>query len=143
MTNEEKTKAFIEIHRMFERLCHQNFKEHRYSCSECILNKMKKSDGKFLCNVFSVFPVSPIVTDEDIEKVIEIIQKWNEENPRKTYLQDFLEKFPQAKKSRGQEIPIFCVQSIYGNNSVKCLMDTGSPDCFSCWNTSMPEEEEK
>ena len=33
----------------------------------------------------------------DIEKAIATVKKWSKEHPRKTILQDFLEKYPKAE----------------------------------------------
>lgn len=49
------------------------------------------------CNVVCLFDGTPDNwTHEEIEKVVPIIEKWSKEHPRKTRLQDFLEKFPNA-----------------------------------------------
>lgn len=35
-------------------------------------------------------------TQEEIERVAQIVEQWSEEHPRKTRLADFLEKYPNA-----------------------------------------------
>lgn len=36
---------------------------------------------------------------DDIEEVIEIVEQWSQDNPQKTMIQDFFEKFPNAPRS--------------------------------------------
>ena len=35
-------------------------------------------------------------TSEEIERIVSFVEKWSEENPKKTRLMDFLEKYPNA-----------------------------------------------
>lgn len=44
---------------------------------------------------------------EDATKLIETIQKWSDEHPKKTYAQDFFEKFPNAQNYAGVN-PVVC-----------------------------------
>lgn len=39
---------------------------------------------------------------EDATKLIETIQKWSDEHPKKTYAQDFFEKFPKVRRKNGR-----------------------------------------
>lgn len=66
------------------------------------------------------------------DDVNEIVDKWVAEHHAKTYMQDFFEKFPNARKSRTGE-PISCVEDMYS-------VDFGcGDDCHACWNKVMPE----
>lgn len=52
---------------------------------------------------------------------------------RKTYLEDFLEKFPNAPmESEGE--PAACRRGIYSDGPMSCKME-----CRECWNEVMPE----
>lgn len=42
------------------------------------------------------------VCTADAEKAIKVLQKWSDEQPKKTHAQDFLGKFPNTRKKRGQ-----------------------------------------
>lgn len=67
----------------------------------------------------------------------EIVDKWVEEHPVKTYMQDFFEKFPNAMKAKSGE-PIPCVKSMYPKIHLSpCLEEK---ECFDCWNQEMKEE---
>ena len=67
-----------------------------------------------------------------------IIDKWCAEHPQKTYMQDFLEKFPNADMSRGDNIPMVCRAHVYGG---VCPIYNDNVSCSGCWNEVMPEEE--
>lgn len=79
---------------------------------------------------FCVLPFPEICA----KKAIEVLQKWRTEHPKKTYAQDFFEKFPDAPidKSFKEKCPWVCRMGIYGG---EC------PDikCYECWNEPMEE----
>ena len=66
------------------------------------------------------------------EKAEDIVKQWAKEHPQKTYMEDFLEKFPKAKIGE-HNIPTACREYIYGG---------GCPEpanCLACWNEPMEE----
>lgn len=68
---------------------------------------------------------------EDVKTAIETVQKWSDEHPKKTYAQDFFEKFPKAQ-SDSDGAPHTCRKTIYGG---KCP----GAGCGECWNEPMEE----
>lgn len=74
----------------------------------------------------------------EIEKTVEILQKWSNEHPKKTYEQDFFEKFPKAPidKSFKEKCPWVCRMGIYGG-------ECSGIECDECWNEPMNDEEPK
>lgn len=66
-----------------------------------------------------------------------IIDKWCAEHPQKTYLQDFLEKFPNAQVYNSGE-PLASACNVYGN-----VFACEGHLCGECWNAAMPDEAEK
>ena len=76
--------------------------------------------------------------NKNAKKAIKIVQKWSDEHSRKTYAQDFFEKFPKAQ--RGSDgAPFVCKKTIYGRarpNFEDCGY-TGT--CENCWNEPMEE----
>ena len=66
-----------------------------------------------------------------------IIDKWCAEHPQKTYLQDFLEKFPNAKLYDDGE-PLADACDVYGD-----VFDCKGHKCCDCWNIVMPDEADK
>ncbi len=75
-----------------------------------------------------------ISKEKIIEKVKEV-EQWAKEHPRKTYKQDFLEKFPNAKNSIDAGIlSSYCRNTLYGIEG-RCL----GHSCGECWNEEMEE----
>ena len=64
-----------------------------------------------------------------------IIDKWCAEHPQKTYLQDFLEKFPNAKLDDDGE-PLADACDVYGD-----VFACKGHKCCDCWNKVMPEKD--
>ena len=75
---------------------------------------------------------------EDAKTAVENLQKWSDEHPKKTYIQDFLEKFPKAQiDSDGS--PFACRKKLYGGvrpNDKRC---DRRETCKNCWNKPMEE----
>ena len=75
---------------------------------------------------------------EDVKTAIEIVQKWSDEHPVKTYAQDFFEKFPKAQ-GWVDGTPFACRKRIYGGvrpNDKRCDRREA---CKNCWNEPMEE----
>ena len=68
------------------------------------------------------------------EEHLKILEKWDKEHPRKTRLQDFLEKYPNAPTNT-YNVPLCCVNKIFGN--VEICSERAS--CEICWNTPIEE----
>lgn len=81
--------------------------------------------------VEGVLPPSQEVSFEcsTAESEIDKIIQWSKDNPRKTRLQDFLEKYPNAEFSQ-EGIPEACAGTL-GYCSSNCV---GSLSCSKCWN---------
>lgn len=74
---------------------------------------------------------------EHPEEAIAIVQKWSEEHPRKTFLQDFLEKYPKARlNEKGYPDDVCPIYLGYLGENFECkgMFDT---NCLSCWNQWM------
>ena len=84
-------------------------------CEEC----------PFFCNCSS--------PDSFLDNADEIVEKWVEEHPVKTYMQDFYEKFPKAYKESDR--PTVCRALIYGEEP-NCF----KIDCKKCWDQFMRGE---
>lgn len=95
--------------------------------------------NKEQCPLF-VFCKHPVITRgaEYAKKLIEAIQNWSDEHPKKTYVQDFFEKFPKAPKDKTfkEKCPWVCRMGIYGG-------ECPSAGCVECWNEPMNDEETK
>ena len=110
-----------------ERLC-----DSRTACSANEKNKER-------CPLFDFceFTYSKIYI-EDAKSAVENLQKWSDEHPKKTYAQDFFEKFPKAQ-SGSDGTPLVCREEIYGRARPK-FEDCGyMGTCENCWNEPMEE----
>ena len=76
---------------------------------------------------------------EDAKMAIESLQKWSNERQKKTYAQDFFEKFPDAPKDEAVKgkCPWACRMGIYGGGCPKIEPDIDC--CYECWNEPMEE----
>lgn len=93
------------------------------SRDECVANAANKED----CPMFGVCTLTySKIRDKDIKTAIETMQKWSDEQPKKTYAQDFFEKFPKAR-SNSDGTPFVCRERIYGG---ECPV----LECDECWN---------
>lgn len=110
-----------------KRLC-----DSRTGCTADVANKEQ-------CPLFA-FCKHPSITRgaEYAKKLIENLQKWSDEHPKKTYAQDFFEKFPNAQNYAGVN-PVVCRKKIYGGFKNG---DCAEP-CYKCWNEPMNDEEPK
>lgn len=103
------------------------------SRDECVANAANKED----CPMFGVCKLTHSkICAEDAKKAIEIVQKWSDERPKKTYAQDFFEKFPKAR-SNSDGTPFVCRERIYGGECPVLECD----ECWNkeCWNEPMEE----
>lgn len=94
----------------------------RISCSECPLSNYKG----IACQELKVkYP----------EKAVAIVQKWAAEHPRKTILQDLLEKHPKTLVTSDGTPNICPYQLGY-------ISDSGCDDktCADCWNSPLESE---
>lgn len=74
------------------------------------------------------------------EKAVEIIEQWSKEHPRKTYKDDFIEKFPDAK-SFDDDVPMIHWCNIYNKGNCKYGQGDGLRMCVECWGEEMNEDE--
>lgn len=103
------------------------------------------ADNKEQCPLFDFCFCERSITTRDAEeimKVIEILQKWSDEHSKKTYAQDFFEKFPKAQ-SYSDGSPVICRKIIYGEirPPFENCYYTGA--CYRCWSEPMNDEETK
>ena len=115
-----------------KRLC-----DSRTACSANEKNKER-------CPLF-VFCKCTITTRsvEEITTAIENLQKWSDKRSKKTYAQDFFEKFPKAQRN-SDGTPFVCRKRIYGGIHSATLEDCDyTRACYRCWNEPMSDEETK
>lgn len=92
-------------------------------CEDCKFYECNNKYGQE-CAVF---------IDQHPEKAVEIIEAWAEEHPERTYLTDFLEKYPNALRHNSGS-PKSCARNL---GYVKDCPKSGGGNCIDCWNTPM------
>lgn len=102
-------------------------------------------DLKRMCKGYSDCDVCPLKNSRCHDVVIslpdnadEIVDKWVQEHPVKTYADDFFEKFPNAPRDRFGA-PMMCMHRVYNIDNPEC----GAGSCSECWNQEMKEGAEK
>lgn len=65
--------------------------------------------------------------------ILDTVNKWSEEHPKRTYLSVLLEKFPKTNLSNG--IPRFCICNLGFDYCPVC-----TNDCKMCWNKEYKEK---
>ena len=94
------------------------------------------AENKEQCPLFDFCRQSLTIRAEEIITAVENLQKWSDEHPKKTYAQDFFEKFPKAQGSI-DGTPFLCRQRIYGEVPPKDGRCDRRGACKNCWNEPM------
>lgn len=115
------TKNYLEEKARMTRF-NPNIRECGIDCLDCIFSGI--IPGGYCDAAEMIYP----------EKCIRIVQEWSDANPRKTYLQDFLEKFPGVDSNYITDT--ICVQELYHNETVNC---DGYISCKNCWKLPLGE----
>lgn len=75
---------------------------------------------------------------EHTSKIVDVVERWSKENPEKTILQDFLEKYPNAPISELGIPENVCPHMLgYKKSESKCIPDEYF--CKKCWNKPLEE----
>lgn len=99
------------------------------ACSECVFN------GPGVECMATLYTIDP-------EKALEMIREQEEKSkPKgKTYLQDFIEKHPNARIAEGNGMPYICLKNVYGVEAGSAN-NCAEAHCEKCWNEVMPEDD--
>lgn len=100
----------------------------KLGCSNCPLCSINNNKGQS-CTAFEMlYP----------EKAIEIVQRWSDEHPQRTYLSEFLKHYPNAHLNDD------------GTPAGECLyrlglmrLDDCNKGCVKCWNQHIEDGEER
>ena len=114
----ERVATFYDYVRFTETVCSKR-------CVDC---PVSESNNGLCC------PCGELM-QEHTDEYNEILLKWVDEHPIKTYADDFFEHFPNALKHH-ENYPIACRQNIYGG-------DCNYEECKTCWNQPYKESEDE
>lgn len=100
----------------------------RISCDHCPLSRFNNGE-EMLCTELEL---------KHPEKAIQIIQRWSDEHPQKTYLTELLKAFPNAQLNDSGTPKGMCPHEL-GLKDIDC----GKTDnaCVKCWNQTIPIED--
>lgn len=100
----------------------QNYMNEQQRMCDFYRDCYKGCPASYICNS----------AERDNLKMIKIVQTWSNEHPQRTYLTDFLEKYPNAALDR-DGIPYEICPHTLGLNEIDGCDGDGS-NCVSCWN---------
>lgn len=96
----------------------------RISCNHCPLSRFNNGE-EMLCTELEL---------KHPEKAIEIVQRWSDEHPPKTYLSEILKHYPKAELN-DKGIPMVCPH-LFGLKDIdNCEIGNA---CVKCWNQPLP-----
>lgn len=95
----------------------------------------KKDNNCTICPLYdqNAYVLCSDIKDYDPEYVLDVVEKWSKEHPKRTYLSVLLEKFPKTNLNNG--IPRFCTHSLGFDHCPVCI-----DDCKTCWNREYKEK---
>lgn len=101
------------------------------SCSDCPLyNENNGTSEGLSCGCLEMhYP----------EKAIEIVQRWSDEHPPKTYLSEFLKHYPNVQLYDNGTPKGICPYHLGLMNRDDCRKDR---NCIECWNQTVEDCEE-
>lgn len=99
------------------------------SCEECPLSSMNNGEGIVCSDFETCYP----------EKAIEIVQRWSNAHPQKTYLTELLDKYPNVLLNDDGTPEGICPHQLGLKSSiVDCKK---SYDCVKCWSQIIEDGE--
>ncbi len=100
----------------------------KLGCSNCPLCSINNNKGQS-CTAFEMlYP----------EKAIEIVQRWSDEHPQKTYLTELLKIFPNTPLNDDGTPKGICLHELGATSLDNCEVDNA---CAKCWNQPIPIED--
>lgn len=115
---------FAEKRRMTKK---QKYKVCQLDCVDCPLFIKNNGTGVSCKSLEMFYP----------EKAIEIVQKWSDEHPPKTYLSEFLKHYPNTLLNDAGLPKDVC---LYNLGLTDCKKDR---NCVDCWNQPLKDGESK
>ncbi|RGU82414.1 hypothetical protein DWW40_09890 [Ruminococcus bromii] len=95
-------------------------------CEKCPLSSDNNGVGECCTDFEMLYP----------EEVIEVVQRWSDEHPQRTYLSEFLKHYPNVELYENGTPKGICPYHLGLMNRDDC--DKG---CVECWNQPIEESE--
>lgn len=99
----------------------------KVECTNCLLSSYNNGDGICCTDFEMLYP----------KKAIEIVQKWSNEHPQKTFLTEFLKNYPNAPLDDDGTPKGVCPRALGLMNIDDC-----DDNCIKCWNQPIEGGEE-
>lgn len=101
----------------------------KVECTNCLLSSYNNGDGICCTDFEMLYP----------KKAIEIVQKWSNEHPQKTFLTEFLKNYPNVQLYDAGIPKDICPYHLGLMNKDDCRKDHY---CLGCWNQPIKDGEE-
>lgn len=101
----------------------------KVECTNCLLSSYNNGDGIYCTDFEMLYP----------KKAIEIVQKWSNEHPQKTFLTEFLKNYPNVQLYDTGIPKGICPYHLGLMNKDDCRKDHY---CLGCWNQPIKDGEE-
>lgn len=100
-------------------------------CTDCPLSRFNNNE-KIICSELELF---------HSETAVQIVQRWSDEHPQKTYLSELLKYFPKVELNN-KGLPKWICPHELGLNEIE---DCGGTDnyCAECWNQPIEDGEKQ
>lgn len=99
----------------------------KVECTNCLLSSYNNGDGICCTDFEMLYP----------KKAIEIVQKWSNAHPQKTYLSELLKIFPNIPLSDDGTPKSLCPFELGVTMTEKC-----NNECVECWNRIIEDGKE-
>lgn len=96
-------------------------------CTDCPLSRFNNNE-KIVCSELELF---------HSETAVQIVQRWSDEHPQKTFLTEFLKHYPNAPLEY-DGTPNFCPYRLGLMSKDNCRKDH---NCVKCWNQPIEDGE--
>lgn len=97
-------------------------------CTDCPLSRFNNNE-KIVCSELELF---------HSETAVQIVQRWSDEHPQKTYLSEFLKNYPNAQLRIDGTPKGVCLYALGLINKDDC-----DNNCVKCWNQPIEDGEER
>lgn len=109
-------------------------KEYRRMCKKYAYMEASGEDCSSECPFYGEH-CNLVYDDIKASDAVAKVEQWSQSHPRKTIMQDFFEKFPNAPKNKNSE-PMTCPYNCgYGNFC--CEQVSGI--CYDCWSRPLED----
>lgn len=99
------------------------------TCGDCPLSRLNNGIGVHCSDFETFYP----------EKAIEIVQRWSDEHPQKTYLSEFLKNYPNTPLKDDGTPDSICPYKLGLMSMNYCIKGY---NCVKCWNQPVEDNEE-